>query len=99
MYDYDRIIKDKVPCYFWDSAQNKKLGLLNCVTDSDESTYRTFRREDGAYFANCEPIRTEDQLEYRLQSAIEKKEERFSTLSQRENNLLLQVVAKLRKHW
>lgn len=53
-YDWEKIIKDKVLCIFWDHYNfHKKFGYL---MDYDKNGAFKFIRDNGTAYLNCKPI-------------------------------------------
>jgi hypothetical protein len=69
MYDWKRIIEDKVPCYFWNKLgyNIKECGYL---IDFTTSFYLHVISDENNKYEFCEPIRTEDKEAYAIKEPV-----------------------------
>ena len=70
MYDYERIIEDKIPCFFTDRykcflnfSEDCVMGFLSCVLTGYEFYICSY---DDCNYAFCYPVMTEHREKYKL---------------------------------
>lgn len=65
-YNWDKIIKDRILCQFWDDDEFSLIGTLIKI-GSPEPLFRRYKyqSDNGRYWINCRPVRKDEVIFYK----------------------------------